>query len=80
MFILDSARDDPELVEASRFDGGFVDQHHRDVVLDRVDPMAGLALQCRAALDEFDRRLTVRAREDFEQFRVDRHGPPETAS
>ena len=36
----------------SRLDGGFVDQHHRDVVLDRVDALAGGALERRAVLDE----------------------------
>ena len=47
-------------------DRGFVDQHHRDVILDRVHAMTLLALQSGVVVHEDDRRLAVRAREDFE--------------
>src|SRR5438105_5052016 len=57
----------------SRFDGGFVDEHHRDVVLDWIDAMARAALERRPVLHQTDRRLTVRAGENLEQFWVDRH-------
>src|ERR1700704_2224172 len=52
---------------------GFVDQHDRDVVLDRVDPVALAALERRTVLDELYRGLAVRARKDFEQLGVDWH-------
>src|SRR5205085_1479016 len=41
------------------FDRRFVDEHHRNVVLDRVDPMAGAALEPGAVLHQIDRRFTV---------------------
>ena len=59
--------------EISRFDGGLVDQHHRDIVLDGVDAMAGAALQRRAILHERDGRFAVRTGKNFKQFRVDGH-------
>ena len=51
----------------------FIDQHHRNVVLDGVDAVAGGALQRRAVLDERDGGLAVRTGKNFEQFRVDSH-------
>ena len=54
-------------------DRRFVDQHHRDVVLDGIDALARGALERGAVLDERDRRLAVRTGENFEQFRVDGH-------
>ena len=52
----------------------FVDQHHRNVVFDRIDALAGGALERRAVLDERHRRLAVGAGENLEQFWIDRHG------
>lgn len=58
----------------SGFNRRFVNQHHWDVVLDGIDAAAGVALETGAAVDQRDGRLAVRARENFEQFRVNRHG------
>ena len=55
------------------FDRGLIDQHHGDVVLDRVHPVALIALERRTILDQCDRCLTVRARKYFEQFSIDGH-------
>src|SRR5688572_13779121 len=54
-------------------DGGLVDQHDGDVVLDRIHTMALSAFQRAAVLDEADRRFAVGTREDFQQFRIERH-------
>src|SRR6185436_14369434 len=50
------------------FDRGFVDQHHRDVVLDRIDAVTRFALERLSVLHQRDRRLACRAGEYFEQF------------
>jgi hypothetical protein len=57
----------------SRLDGSLVEEHDRDVVLDREDALAGVALERRAPLDELDLRLAVRAGEDIEQFLIYSH-------
>ena len=54
-------------------DRRLVDQHHRDVVLDRIHAVTGAALQRLAVLHQRDRRLARRAGEDFEQFSIDWH-------
>jgi hypothetical protein len=54
-------------------DGGLVDQHDRDVVLDRIDPAALVAFEALAVVDEPDGGLAVGTREDFEQFLVNWH-------
>jgi hypothetical protein len=55
------------------FDRRFVDQHHRNVVLDWIHAVTRSALQCLSVLHQGDRRLACRAGEDFEQFGVDWH-------
>src|SRR5262245_32805876 len=57
----------------SRFYGGLVDEHHRDVVLDRIDAVTLVALECRAVLHEPDGSLTVGTRQNFEELGVDGH-------
>ena len=57
----------------SIFDSGFIDEHHRDVVLDGVNPSAGAALERRAVLDQDHRRFAIRTGENFKQFWVDGH-------
>src|SRR5215510_5892283 len=57
----------------SRLDGCFIDQHHRDVVFDRVDAVAGGTLQGRAIFDQMYWRFAVRTGENFEQFLVNGH-------
>jgi hypothetical protein len=52
---------------------GLIDQHHGNVVLDRIHTIALRALQCCAVLHERHRCFAVGARENLEQFRVDRH-------
>ena len=61
------------MTELSLFDGRFIDQHDRNVVLDRIHTFARGALQRSSVFDERDRRLAVRTGENFEQFRVDGH-------
>ena len=58
---------------ASGFDGGFVEQHHRNIVFHRKDAVAGAALQRCAVLDEGDGCLAIRTGENFQQFWVDGH-------
>ena len=70
--VADQAQTDQEDLRGA-LDRGFVDQHHRDVILDRIDAPALRALQRRAALDQLDLRLAVGARQNLEQFRVDGH-------
>ena len=57
-------------------DRGFVDEHDRDVVLDRIDALALRALERRAVLHEIDLRLAVRARQNLEQLRIDASAVP----
>src|SRR4029079_18716826 len=61
-------------IRNSRLDGRLVDEYHRDVVFYRVDAMARAALERRSVLHQGDRRFTVRAGENLEQLRVNRHG------
>ena len=56
------------------FDRRLVDQHHRNVVLDRIHAVTRSALERLSVLHQRDRRLARRAGEDFEQFSVDWHG------
>lgn len=55
------------------FDRGFVDQHYRDVGADRVDAMAGGALEALLVGRELDRSLARRADKNFEKFLRDGH-------
>ena len=50
-----------------------IHEHHRDVVLDRVDAAARITTQARAIPHETHRRLALRAHEDFEKRRIDGH-------
>jgi len=50
-----------------------VDQHDGDVVLDWIDTVTSTALQRGPVLDKLHLRLAVRAGQNFEQFRIDRH-------
>src|SRR5205823_5417684 len=54
-------------------DGGFVDEHDRNVVLDRIHALTGRAFQCGPVLDQCHRCLAVGARENFEQLLIDGH-------
>lgn len=54
-------------------DRGFFDQHDRDVVLDRVDAPARIALESGAIMHRTNGRLTLGADQDFEKRRVDGH-------
>ena len=47
-------------------DGRLVDKHDRNIILDRVDPPAGVALQTRVVVDEDDTRLAVGAGQYFQ--------------
>ncbi len=71
--VANQAQPDDEDVHL-RFYRRLVNQHHRDIVLDRIHTMALVALERRAVLDQFDRGLAVRARKDFKEFGIDRHG------
>jgi hypothetical protein len=51
-----------------------VNQHDGDIVLDGIHTVALIALECGAVFHQFDRSLTVGARENFEEFGIDRHG------
>ena len=48
---------------ASVFDRRLVDEHDRNVVLDRVDPVTGVALEPRAVVHEAHRSLALRTDE-----------------
>jgi hypothetical protein len=54
-------------------DRRLVQQHHGDVVLDRIHAFALPALEGRAILDELHFRLAVGARQDFQELRIDGH-------
>ena len=54
-------------------DGRFVDQHDRNVVLDRIDALARAAFERRAVLDERHRRLAMGTGKNVEQFLINRH-------
>ena len=55
------------------FDDGFVDEHYRNVVFDRVHALACSAFQGRTVLDERDGGFAIRTRENLEQLRIDGH-------
>src|SRR5271155_4929153 len=55
------------------FDAGFVDQHHRDVVANRVDPLTFHAFQAVFVLFQLHRRFAERADENFQQILADGH-------
>lgn len=50
-----------------------VDQHHGDVVLDRIHAVTGVALQRLAVFYQRDRRLAGGTGKDFEQFSINWH-------
>jgi len=54
-------------------DGGFVDQHHRDIITDRIETVAGHATQTTAIGLQFDFGPAGGADEDLEQFGADGH-------
>src|ERR1041385_761570 len=54
-------------------DSRFVDQHHGDVVLDRVHAVASLALQTCSVLDQNNRGFAVGTRKNLEEFSIERH-------
>ena len=58
--------------------GRLVDEHHGNVVLDRIHTMTGIAFQTRAIVHENDGCLAAGTRQNLEQFSVDGHekGPP----
>ena len=56
------------------FYGGFINQHDRNVVLNRIHALARRALERRAVLDERHGRLAVGTRENLEKLGIDRHG------
>jgi len=57
-----------------RFNGGLVDQHDRNVVLDSVNAKAAEALQAFLVGGELHFRFAERAGQDFEELGVKRHG------
>jgi hypothetical protein len=73
--VADQAQADEENVHKLRFDGGLVDEHHRNIVLDRIHPVALIALERRVILYEFDGRFAARTGENREQFGIDGHEP-----
>ena len=56
-----------------RFNLGFVDEHHRNIVLDRVDAVALAALQALAVRRDLDGGLVQRANENIKQFLANSH-------
>jgi hypothetical protein len=55
------------------FNFRFADQHHRNVVPNRVDAAALRAFQTLAAFDENDRRFAKGADENLQKLRIHRH-------
>src|SRR3954469_1851834 len=51
-------------------DGGLVDEHHRDIVFDWIDALAGGALESCAVLHGRDRSFTVWAGQNLEELRI----------
>ena len=49
-------------------DGGFIHQHDRDVVLDRIDAVALLALQALGIFPVFKSLFARRANQNFQQI------------
>ena len=60
----------------SGLDRGLIDQHDGDVVLNRVDPPTGVALEARAGLDDVYWCAACRADQNLEQRRIDGHAAP----
>jgi hypothetical protein len=57
-----------------RFNGGLVDQHDRNIVLDTVDAEAAEALQGFLVCGQLDFGLAQRTGEDLEELGIKRHG------
>ncbi len=55
------------------FDTRFVDQHHGDIVANRINPFALNALEAIPVLQQLDRGLAQRANEDLQQVLADGH-------
>ena len=53
---------------------GLVDEHDRDVVTDGVPALQARVVQGRLRLEVEERSLVLRASEDLEELRVERHG------
>src|SRR5260370_34294759 len=53
--------------------GRFIDQHHGDVVFDRIHAVAGVALQPGALVHQHDGSFAIGTRENFQQFGIERH-------
>jgi len=51
----------------SGFDGGFIDQHDRNVVFDRIDPVTGLAFQAFRVLAVFQFLFACRTHQNLQQ-------------
>jgi hypothetical protein len=51
-----------------------IDEHHGNVVADRIAELAGVAIERRLALAIFERALAARADEDFEKAWSEGHG------
>jgi exonuclease VII large subunit len=62
------------MVNASVFDRGLVDEHHRDVIPDRVDTVALVASEACAVVHGLHGRLAGRAHQDLEQSGINGHG------
>jgi len=60
-------------LSGSFLDGRFFDQHHRNVIDDRIDSLALLAFQAFAVLGQMDALDTDRAGKDIQQFLTDSH-------
>ena len=61
------------MVNESGFDGGLINEHHRDVVLDRIHTPAVVALESGSLIDQMDRFLACGADQNLEQRRIDGH-------
>ena len=55
------------------FNFRFADEHHGDVVANRIHAAALAALQALSAFEGLYWRLAERADQDFQEFRVDGH-------
>ena len=58
------------------FQAGFVDQHHRDIVANRIDAFAGGAFQSASIGGQFYGSFVQRTYQNIEQFLRYRHLPP----
>ena len=64
---------DQPLTSRFRLNRCFVNQHHRNVILDRVYPVARVALEGGAVFHQFDWGFAVGTREKFKQRCVEGH-------